>query len=749
MRLKCLRPWLIFFAVVVAQADKTNDTFKVYRVFPQQMAHIGLLDSMELDNKDVVLDFWHKTKTPGEFSDIMISSRYEPWFPQYLANNNIPFNVTVPDVQALIIQKEKRKKDDKPRMRRTLNQPLYDQDYEVVGKTKAEFRFGEYSSYASMVRYLRTLEFYYPQLVRLIRIGTSHEGRPIEGVKIGFAVSNITKRAVWIDGNIHAREWASSHTALFIINQLVSNYGVDKRITDYLNTLNFYIVPCLNPDGYEYSRSSVLPQIRLWRKNRSPERCMPTQWGGIRCCQGVDLNRNFDFHWAETGSSDNPCSNLYAGEYAFSEPESHAVATFLQSNNLKGKLDVFVTLHTYAQFWIHPYSHIRKQYPKDLDNILEVAEKATKRLKQIYGTEYQVGTGADLLSPAAGGSDDWAKEKLGVKYVYLLELRPQNNMKNGFILDRTELLPVGIETLEGLKVVFDTVLQSTTTHKSFNVAVNNTLDIRKITPATTTTTTSYPFSFNPRVTQYNIYNTFYVTRRPFYTTPMTTTITTTTTSTTTSSSSTSAFSTLTTKTTTKLSTTSILATSRATTKSSTTTTTTSPATTKSDVMNTTMRTKTIDLVENLPFETRKQLSEELLRKQLMRIKNLVMINITTPQTSTTTQKSTIKDTTTTTIVTITVATTPPTTTIGSTSKIDSTNSVTSQATTVSTPEPKTTQISAVTVTSTTRPDTATTKCVDKKYSCAFWINADKKACRTQRRFMETNCAFSCGYCTLD
>jgi murein tripeptide amidase MpaA len=123
------------------------------------------------------------------------------------------------------------------------------------------------------------------------RIGTSSEGRPIEGLKIGYPIANTTKRAFWIDGNIHAREWASSHTALFIINQLISGYGRDKQITHYLNSLNFYIVPNLNPDGYEYSRSSLSPEIRLWRKNRSPEKCSPSIWGGWRCCQGVDLNR--------------------------------------------------------------------------------------------------------------------------------------------------------------------------------------------------------------------------------------------------------------------------------------------------------------------------------------------------------------------------------------------------------------------------------------------------------------------------
>lgn len=78
----------------------------------------------------------------------------------------------------------------------------------------------------------------------------------------------------------------------------------------------------------------------MWRKNRSPVRCDSDQWGRRRCCQGVgntiffkkiifsqieDLNRNFDFHFGESGSSNDICSEIYGGPTAFSEPESRSV----------------------------------------------------------------------------------------------------------------------------------------------------------------------------------------------------------------------------------------------------------------------------------------------------------------------------------------------------------------------------------------------------------------------------------------
>uniref|UniRef100_A0A915LJ64 Peptidase M14 carboxypeptidase A domain-containing protein n=1 Tax=Meloidogyne javanica TaxID=6303 RepID=A0A915LJ64_MELJA len=213
---------------------------------------------------------------------------------------------------------------------------------------------------------MRTLEFYYPHLVQLLQIGTTHEGRSIEGVKI---------------------------------NQLIASYGKDSFLTKALELIDFYIVPCANPDGFEFSR-------------------------------------NFDFHWAETGSSLNACSNLYSGKRAFSEPESRALAEFLKNNNEEeGER---MTLHTYAQMWIHPFSHEYHTYPSDAEDLKNVALRATERLEQIYGTHYRIGTGADLLAPASGGSDDWAKETLGIKY--------------------DELIPTAIETFEAIKEVIRAVM---------------------------------------------------------------------------------------------------------------------------------------------------------------------------------------------------------------------------------------------------------------------------------------------------
>ena len=88
-----------------------------------------------------------------------------------------------------------------------------------------------------------------------------------------------------------------------------------------------------------------------------------------------------------------------------------------------------------------------------------MGKKAAHALGKLYGTKYKIGSGADALYPAAGGSDDWAKDRAGVKYVYLLELRPDETEWDGFILNERDLLPTARETWEGVKVIAHEILR--------------------------------------------------------------------------------------------------------------------------------------------------------------------------------------------------------------------------------------------------------------------------------------------------
>ncbi len=59
---------------------------------------------------------------------------------------------------------------------------------------------------------------------------------------------------------------------------------------------------------------------------------------------------------------------------------------------------------------------------------------------------------------SAGSAEDYAKGELGIKYSYILELRPQTNSKEdweyGFIMPEHYMNQIAPETYAGIKAVY-------------------------------------------------------------------------------------------------------------------------------------------------------------------------------------------------------------------------------------------------------------------------------------------------------
>lgn len=53
----------------------------------------------------------------------------------------------------------------------------------------------------------------------------------------------------------------------------------------------------------------------------------------------MDVDRNWDYHWGERDSSNDPCADNYAGPHPFSEPETRAVSEFLADH--RGQIKVY------------------------------------------------------------------------------------------------------------------------------------------------------------------------------------------------------------------------------------------------------------------------------------------------------------------------------------------------------------------------------------------------------------------------
>ncbi|KAM3721004.1 putative carboxypeptidase suro-1 [Dirofilaria immitis] len=397
---------LIAFKKSASIVSDIKRTYPILRIIPKNAEQLELLSTLYLTDNEMT-DFWKPPTRINETVSVMINPGFMEKFDHLLEMKSIPYHIEVDDFAQYLQNNQ----EMVPRRNR-----LFEEQKRLWNDNirNSNNFLGEYHSYDDIIRWLKNLKRQNPDITTIIKIGTTYEKRNIYGVKLGTKNTN-SKPIVWIDAGIHAREWASVHTALYFIKK-----------------------------------------VRLWRKNRRTTNFYQLEYGRKEYCFGVDLNRNFAFHFAEVGSSSSPCSAIYHGRNAFSEPETQAIRDAILS--LRKQMKAYMTLHTYSQLWIYPYSNMRHAYSSDINDLRAVAKKAVESLRKLYGTKYEYGTGPEVIYAFSGGSSDWVKATANVKYSYTIELRPSKSTSNGFILNKQELIPIGRETYEGIKVVIDKVI---------------------------------------------------------------------------------------------------------------------------------------------------------------------------------------------------------------------------------------------------------------------------------------------------
>ncbi|XP_026756204.3 carboxypeptidase B-like [Galleria mellonella] len=354
--------------------------------------------------------------TNGTAIDVFIKPDAIQNVTRVLSRENIAFEVVIEDLQKRIDEE---------------NPPLDENEVELQDRRGHRMNWKQYHRLEDIDGFLEYLSKTYPAIISVNSIGKSHEGRELKVLRISNG--NPSNKAIFIDGGIHAREWISPATVTYIINQFAENF--DEESEDIKN-LDWYFLPVMNPDGYEYTHMSD----RLWRKNRRP---------GVagRGCSGVDLNRNFGYRWGGKGTSSSSCSEIYRGPRAFSEPESRAVYEFFQKS--AANYVAYITYHSYGQYILYPWGY-ENAVPPDYEDLQSLGDKMAAVIQSTGGDYYSVGSSSKLLYPAAGGSDDWAKSQ-GIKYSYTIELNDKG--RYGFVLPTTYIENVAKESLAALRVL--------------------------------------------------------------------------------------------------------------------------------------------------------------------------------------------------------------------------------------------------------------------------------------------------------
>jgi len=232
----------------------------------------------------------------------------------------------------------------------------------------------QYTSYNECVDFFKSAQKKHPNLFKVETIGKTWEDRDIIVVTITKNVkTNKEKPALFYTGTIHAREWIGIELSLSFAKHILEHIDYDPQLNTLLDTTTLYMVPCANPDGFEYSRN----HFSFWRKNRRRN-----SDGSF----GVDLNRNFDIGFSPNKDMS---SNVYSGPHAFSEPETSALRDFaLEHKNITIALDY----HSQGNVFFPAHNFIHEDAEDAIDlNLL--AGNMAEEIKKESGREYGVHMG--------------------------------------------------------------------------------------------------------------------------------------------------------------------------------------------------------------------------------------------------------------------------------------------------------------------------------------------------------------------
>ena len=216
-----------------------------------------------------------------------------------------------------------------------------------------------YRTVAQLDSVMEFLATFFPQLcTRHEMPNRSVQGRPIYALRMR-AGGGSNRRGVLLVGGMHARELMNPDAIVDLQLDLVRCYLNETGLTlggrswsaldikVMIEALDIWMLPCANPDGREY----VMTADDMWRKNRRDNPGTP--------CDGVDVNRNFDFVWGVTGAqtSCSPCQLTFVGPGAFSEPEARNVKYLCDTH----RIDVFCDVHSYSELVLYPWGHAPTQ----------------------------------------------------------------------------------------------------------------------------------------------------------------------------------------------------------------------------------------------------------------------------------------------------------------------------------------------------------------------------------------------------
>lgn len=116
---------------------------------------------------------------------------------------------------------------------------------------------------------------------------------------------------------------------------------------------------------------------------------------------------------------------------------------------------MYISIHTYGNTILYPYGYTTKKHPR-IRQLHTVAEAGANAIMMTTGSKFVPDQSGSNLYVAAGGSDDYALEVVGIPYAYTFELGAENF---GFAVPLNQLKPTLLEGWTVIKAMSIQVLK--------------------------------------------------------------------------------------------------------------------------------------------------------------------------------------------------------------------------------------------------------------------------------------------------
>jgi len=258
--------------------------------------------------------------------------------------------------------------------------------------------YGCYRDYDSIIQSIEGMEIDHPELVQISTLGNSWQNQPIYALTITNQARIENKPRLVLVSGLRANAFAPVELSLRFAEGLLADYGENSDSGWVLDHFEVHLIVMANPDGRVIAEVQATNGADITWQNNSHNSCLSQD-------VGVRLNQNFPYEWRDSDA----CDPAYSGEFSASEPETQAIANYLQTLVSQPEPITLLNLDSYQNEIISPYLSDPTAGNPHMEDLYTLAEKIG------YNTlSSPVRQGDSVHQPSYGTLVDYAYGTLGI-----------------------------------------------------------------------------------------------------------------------------------------------------------------------------------------------------------------------------------------------------------------------------------------------------------------------------------------------